>query len=110
MRRMCGAVLGFEALVFLLTIPVLIAVADVDVAPALLAGAGMAVLAVAALARLGHAYGYWIGHLVQVGAVGLGFLTAVMFFLGAVFAALWVMALVLGRRVEEAQAARTGST
>jgi hypothetical protein len=108
MRAMCGAVLGFESVILLLTIPVLIAVADVDVTIALLAGGGPAVLAIAAAARLSQAYGYWIGHVVQVAAIGLGFLTPVMFFLGAAFAALWVMALVLGRRVEAAKSARAG--
>lgn len=107
MRVMCGAVLGFESVVLLLTVPVLIAISDVDVAPALVAGLGLAVLAVVAVAGLGRRYGYPLGHLVQAGAIALGFLTPVMFFLGAVFAALWVLAIVLGRRVEEAKAART---
>jgi Protein of unknown function (DUF4233) len=101
MRAMCGAVLGLESVILLLTVPVLIAVADVDVAWALAAGIGLAVLAVVAVASLRHPYGYWLGHVVQVGAVGLGFVLPVMFFLGAIFAALWVLALVLGRRVAE---------
>jgi Protein of unknown function (DUF4233) len=110
MRVMCGAVLGFESVILLLTIPVLVTVADVDTAWALAVGLGLAVLAVVGSATLRHPYGYWLGHLVQVGAVGLGFLTPVMFLLGAIFAALWVLALVLGRRVEEAKAARADST
>lgn len=110
MRAMCGAVLGFESLVLLLTIPVLIVVSDVDVAGALVAGLGLAVLAVLAAAGLGRGYGRPLGHVVQVGAIALGFLTPVMFFLGAVFAGLWVLAVVLGRRVDEAKAARTDAT
>jgi hypothetical protein len=110
MRGMCGAVLGFEAVICLLTIPVLIGVADVDAAWALASGLGLAALAVVAAASLRFAYGYWLGHVVQVGAVALGFWVPVMFFLGTVFAALWVLALVLGRRVDEAKAARTDAT
>jgi Protein of unknown function (DUF4233) len=106
MRAMCGGVLGLESVILLLTIPVLIAVADVDAAWALATGFGLAGLAIAGAATLRHPYGYWIGHLVQVGAVALGFLVPVMFFLGAIFAALWVLALVLGRRVEDIKAAR----
>jgi hypothetical protein len=106
MRGMCGAVLGFETVILLLTIPVLIAVADVDAAWALAGGLGLAGLAVVAVASLRQPFGYWLGHAVQVGAVGLGFWVPVMFFLGTVFAALWVLALVLGRRVDEAKAAR----
>jgi Protein of unknown function (DUF4233) len=110
MRAMCGAVLGFESIVLLLTIPVLIGVADVDAALAFPAGFGLAGLAIVGAALLARPVGVWLGHLVQVGAVALGFAVPVMFFLGAVFAALWVMALVLGRRVEEAKAARADST
>jgi Protein of unknown function (DUF4233) len=106
MRVMCGAVLGFETVILLLTIPVLIAVADVDATWAFVGGLGLAGLAVVAVASLRYAFGYWLGHAVQVGAVGLGFWVPVMFFLGTVFAALWVLALVLGRRVDEAKAAR----
>jgi Protein of unknown function (DUF4233) len=100
MRVMCGAVLGFESLVVLLAIPVLIVVSDVDVAAALVAGLGLAVLGILAAAGLGRGYGQPLGHVVQVGAIALGFLTPVMFFLGAVFAGLWVLAIVLGRRVD----------
>jgi Protein of unknown function (DUF4233) len=110
MRTMCGAVLGFESVVLLLTIPVLITVADVDVALALAAGLGLAVACVVAAASLRQPHGYQIGHLVQVGAIGMGALTPVMYFLGAVFAGLWVLAYVLGRRIEAAKAARTDST
>jgi Protein of unknown function (DUF4233) len=110
MRVMCGAVLGFESVILLLTIPVLVTVSDVDGTWAVAIGVGLAVLAVAGAATLRHPYGYWLGHLVQVGAVGLGFLTPVMFLLGAIFAGLWVLALVLGRRVEDAKAARADST
>lgn len=110
MRVMCASVLGFESVILFLTAPVLITVADVDVAWALVSGLGLGVLAIVAAASLRSPYGYRLGHLVQVGAVAMGFLLPVMFFLGAVFAALWVLALVLGRRVEDVKAARSGVT
>ena len=106
MRAMCAAVLGFEAIVLGLSAPVMIAVADVDRALALAGGLGLAVLAVVVAGLLRHDWAYWLGHLVQVGALGLGFVVPVMFVLGAVFAALWVAAIALGRRVEQAKATR----
>ena len=110
MRTMCASVLGLQSVILFLTTPVLITVADVDVTWALVAGLGLGVLAIVAAASLRSPYGYWLGHLVQVGAMAMGFLLPVMFFLGSVFAGLWVLALVLGRRVEEAKAARSGAT
>jgi hypothetical protein len=52
--------------------------------------------------------GYALGWVVQVGAVGLGFVVPVMFVLGLGFAGAWVAAIVLGRRIEEAKRAHTG--
>ena len=106
MRAMCASVLALESVILLLTAPVLLAVTDVDTAWALTLGLGLGVLAIVAAASLRFAFGYWLGHLVQAGAIAMGFLLPVMFFLGAVFAGLWVLAFVLGRRVEEAKAAR----
>jgi Protein of unknown function (DUF4233) len=110
MRAMCASVLALESVILLLTAPTLVAVTDVEVAWALTAGLGLGLLAIVAAASLRAPFGYWLGHVVQVGAVAMGFLLPVMFFLGAVFAALWVLALVLGRRVEDAKAARPDPT
>jgi len=109
MRAVCAAVLGLEAVVLGLTTPVMIAVDDVGTTPALLCGLGLAALALVAAATLPRRWAYALGHLVQVGAVALGLIVPVMFALGGIFAALWVAALVVGRRVEEAKAARAGT-
>lgn len=110
MRAMCAAVLGFEAIVLGLSAPVMIAVGDVRPAAALGGGLGLAVLAMVAAGFLRHGWAYGLGHVVQVGALALGFVVPVMFVLGAIFAALWVAAIVLGRRVEEVKAARSRAT
>ena len=110
MRAMGGAVLGFESVILLLTIPVLVAVSDVDTGRAFAPGLGLAGLAIVAAAFLSRPFGLWLGHLVQAGAVLMGFAVPVMFFLGAVFAGLWVLAIVLGRRVDAAKAARSDAT
>jgi hypothetical protein len=54
--------------------------------------------------------GYILGSIIQVIAVGLGFVVPVMFVLGLAFAAFWVMAIVLGRRIDEAKAAQAQAT
>ncbi len=46
-----------------------------------------------------------VGYVVQVAAIGLGFVVPVMFALGAIFAALWAGADVLGRKIERERAA-----
>jgi hypothetical protein len=66
---------------------------------------GLFVLALLAAGLLRFQAGYVLGSVVQVGAVGLGFVVSVMFVLGAFFAAFWVAAIVLGRRIEEAKKA-----
>ena len=106
MRSMAAIVLTFEALVLALTIPVLISIADVDTGTALLTAFGLAGLAILAAALLRFRAGYVLGSLVQIGAIGLGFVVPVMFVLGATFAFFWVLAIVLGLRVEEAKRAR----
>ena len=106
MRTMAAAVLGLESIVLFLTTPVMIQVSDVERGPALAAGLGLAVLAVLLCALLRYRWAYVAGSVLQVAAVGLGFVVTAMFVLGVIFALLWAAALVLGRRVDEAKAAR----
>jgi hypothetical protein len=105
MRSLGSIVLGFEALVLALVTPVMISVAGVPASTALPVCLGLAVLAVVAAGLLRNKAGYVLGWLVQVGAVGLGFVVPVMFVLGLAFGAFWVMAIVLGRRIEQAKRA-----
>ncbi len=101
---MCAAVLAFEAVVIALAVPVLIGVSGVDRGPAFAAGLGLAGLALVTAALLRHRWAYALGWLVQVGALALGFWTAAMFVVGLLFGGLWVLALVLGGRVEQLKA------
>jgi hypothetical protein len=105
MRSLASIVLGFEALVLALVTPVMISVADVEPSIALPLCLGLAVLAVVAAGLLGNQVGYVLGSIIQVAAVGLGFVVPVMFALGLAFGTFWVMAIVLGKRVDEAKAA-----
>ena len=110
-RRLCAAILVLEAIVLGLSTPVLISVAGVSTATGLWIGLGLMVacLLVSGLLRFRWAYG--IGWLIQVVAIALGVEIGTMFFLGAVFLALWATAYVLGRKieVERAEWERTGN-
>jgi len=108
MRSLASIVLAFESLVIALATPVMISIADIRPAIALPVCLGLALLALVATGLLRSQVGYALGWVVQVGAVGLGFVVPVMFVLGLAFASFWVAAIVLGRRIEAAKAAHTG--
>ena len=103
-RRLCAVILSLEAIAFGLSIPVLISVAGVSTATALWIGLGLAVACIVVAGLLRFAWAYWLGWAIQVGAVALGFEVATMFFLGAIFLALWATAWFLGRKIEKERA------
>jgi hypothetical protein len=102
MRRLGSTVLGMEAIVAGLITPVAISVGGVAPALAVSVGIGLAVLCVLAAGLLKRPFGYVVGSVVQVLAICTGLLVPVMFFLGAIFAALWITAIIVARRVEGA--------
>ena len=103
-RGMCAAVLSLEAIILGLTTPVMITISGVPVGTALGVGLGLAVVCLLLAGMLRAAWAYTAGYAVQVAAVGLGFVVPVMFGLGAVFAALWAAADLLGRKIERERA------
>jgi hypothetical protein len=105
MRSLASIVLAFESVVLALVTPVMISVADGRPAVAVPVCLGLFALALISAALLRFQAGYVLGSLVHVGAVGLGFVVHVNFVLGVAFAAFWVAAIVLGRRIEEAKRA-----
>ena len=104
-RGMCAAVLCLEAITLGLTTPVLITVAGVATGTALAVGLGLALACLLLAGMLRSEWAYLLGYAVQAAAVALGLLIGVMFALGAIFAALWTTADVLGRRIERERAA-----
>jgi hypothetical protein len=108
MRVVLLSTLLFELLLFGLSIPVMILVSDAAPAPAALLGSGAAVLALVAAGLLRKPIGYPVGWVAQVAGILLGFLTPAMFVVGAMFAALWVVSFVLGKRLD-ARAAPTAA-
>ena len=104
-RGMAAAVLSLEAITLGLTTPVMITIADVPTGTAVSIGLGLAVVCLLLAGMLRAEWAYLAGYAVQVVAIALGFVVPVMFGLGAVFAALWVAADLLGRKIERERAA-----
>ena len=103
-RGMCAAVLCLEAITLGLTTPVMITIADVSAGTALAVGLGLAVVCLLLAGMLRAEWAYLAGYVVQVAAIGLGFVVPVMFGLGLIFAALWAGADLLGRKIERERA------
>ena len=103
-RGMCAAVLCLEAITIGLTTPVLITIADVPVGRAVLIGVGLAVACLLLAGMLRAPWAYALGWVLQVGAIAIGFLVPMMFVLGGIFALLWGMADILGRKIERERA------
>jgi Protein of unknown function (DUF4233) len=103
-KRLCATVLVMEAIVVGLAIPVAVQIDHLSRSSALLIG-GIAVgaaVVLAAVARLLLPVTLVAGSLLQVFVIASGAVVPVMYFLGAIFAALWVIGIWLGYRVEHA--------
>lgn len=100
MRRLCASVLGMEAIVVALFTPVAINTQDIEPAVAVTVGIGLAVLCVLVTGMLKRPFAYIAGSVIQVLAIAAGFLVPTMFFLGLIFAALWITAIFVAHRVE----------
>ena len=100
MRVVLMIVLVFEMIVFGLAIPVMIFISNVPAAAAAGFGGGAAVLALVAAGLLRSGVGYVLGWLTQLAGLALGFLTTLMFIVGMLLAAVWVLAFVLGKRLD----------
>ena len=105
-RSMCAGMLTLQAVVLFLAGIVLTGVTDLGFGTSLAIGLGLAALCVLAAGTLRRPVGYWLGWGVQVVSLALGFVVAMMFVLGVVFAALWAGAYFLGARIDREKAER----
>ena len=103
-RGMCAAILSLEAITLGLTTPVMVTIAGVELRAALAVGLGLMVACLLVAGMLRAEWAYTLGWVIQVAAIGLGFVIPLMFFLGAVFALLWGTAYFLGRKIERERA------
>lgn len=104
MSRLCATVLVMETVVIWLAIPVALTVDHARPGQAGVAGVVLAVVAVvlAALARRHLRWTVVGGSVLQALVIAAGVIVPVMYFLGAIFAALWVTGILLARRVAAA--------
>ena len=105
-RSMCAAMLTLQAVVLGLTTPVMISVAGVPVATALWVGLGLTLACIVTAGMLRQSWAYYLGWAIQVASLALGFVIPLMFFLGAIFTALWAGAYFLGAKVDRERAER----
>lgn len=106
MRTLCASTLIGEF--FVIGFAGLVAMKQPELTPGTVwavSGGAMA-LCVLLCGMLGRRGALAVGWLLQAGLIASGFAVPVMFFLGAVFAALWWAAVHFGRKVDEAKAAR----
>jgi hypothetical protein len=104
MKRLCATVLIMEAVVIWLAIPVALAVDHASPRRAGVAGVVLAVAAVAlaALARRRLRWTLIGGSVLQALVIAAGAIVPVMYFLGAIFAVLWIIGIRLGRLYDPA--------
>ncbi|MGO8958444.1 MAG: DUF4233 domain-containing protein [Streptosporangiaceae bacterium] len=104
MKRLCATVLVMEVIVLALTIPVAVQISHASLSSAGLAGgiAAAAAVVLAATARRLIRFTLVAGSLLQAYVIALGAIVPVMYFLGGIFAALWVTGIWLGYRAEHA--------
>ena len=104
-RGRCAAILSLEAVALGLTTPVMINLANVPWRTACWIGLGLCVACLVLAGLLRSEIAYVVGWVIQVVAIGLGFVVPMMFVLGAIFALLWGTAYFLGRKIERERAA-----
>ena len=103
MRTVLLAILIFEVVVFGLAVPVMIFNSDVPPGLASVLGGAAALLALTSAGTLRRPVGYPLGWFTQLAGLALGILNATMIFVGAMFAGLWVLSFVLGKRLDASQ-------
>jgi hypothetical protein len=100
MRVVLMTVLIFDVIVFGLAIPVMILVSGVSPAAAAGIAGGAALLALVAAGLLRSRVGYILGWIAQLVGLTLGFLTPMMFVVGAVLGGVWLLSFILGKRLD----------
>ncbi len=100
MRVLCASVLFFEALMVALAVPAGLALTDRHHGLILWGGLALALACLLAAGLLRSRVGYVLGSALQLAVVASGFLIPAMFFLGALFGGLWVLAIVLARKAD----------
>jgi hypothetical protein len=107
MGRAMMIALIFEMIVYGLAIPVMVNLAGVPLSTAGLAVGLTAALCLVAAGAFRTPLGYPLGWLGQVAGLALGFLSSIMFVVAGIFVAIWVLAFVLGKKIDRAAPAES---
>jgi hypothetical protein len=99
-RSLASIVLGFEVIVVFLGALVAFGLGAAPPAIALGGGAVLCLLFVATIALLRYPWSYPVGWVLQALVVASGFLVPAMFFVGALFAAMWTYCMITGTRID----------
>ncbi len=105
MRRLCGTVLGMEAVVVLLAIVPAKMLEHVNGGTAATLGLGIAVLAILLAGLVGRPRMGWVlyaGSVLQLLVIAAGMMIPAMYVLGVIFTVLWFTGIWLARKVESA--------
>jgi Protein of unknown function (DUF4233) len=102
---MCAAVLVFEGMVVFFAMLVALDLSDVNNSTLWWVGSTALLVCVVLAGLLRRSWAITAGSALQVLIIGTGVVVPTMYFLGAIFAGLWFLAIFLGRRVERLQAA-----
>jgi len=105
-RSLGSIVLGFEFVVVFLGALVIFGLKALPAAVALGGGAILVVLMLVTIPLLRFRWGFWLGWALQVVVIAAGFLVSMMFIVGAIFAGMWAYCMVVGARLDRANAAR----
>ncbi len=105
MRGICAAVLVFEGLVAFFAMLVALDLSDIDHSTLWWVGSAALAACVVLAGLLRRSWALTAGSVLQVLIIASGVVVPTMYFLGVVFAALWFLAIFLGRRVERLQGA-----
>ena len=106
-RSMCAGMLGLQAVVLLLTTPVMLSLTVIPTALGLTIGLGLTVACVVVAGMLRRPGGMTLGWMIQIASVAMGFLVPTMFAIGLIFLALWAGAYFLGARIDRERAERS---
>ncbi|MGD7733866.1 DUF4233 domain-containing protein [Propionibacteriaceae bacterium G57] len=104
--RAMAMTLWFEVIIFILALPGMLLIDHRDTALSITIVVVACVAAVVAAMRVKRPWGQVLGLVVQAGAIAMGLMTSMMFAVGIIFAVVWLMCVILGRRLESQAAAR----
>ncbi|MCU1636375.1 MAG: hypothetical protein JWQ68_1614 [Cryobacterium sp.] len=102
-RTLASIVLGFEVIVVFLAALVMFGLGALPPVVALVGGVVMCLLLLATVALLRFPAAYLAGWILQGVLVLSGFFNPAMFFIGAMFAGMWIYCMVTGDRIDRQQ-------